>query len=97
VEDIQQLLAVTGVLIALVTSLYMLRSKGIVRFALQSKLTSGPRRLKSIERLPLTAQHSLHLVSISGRELLIGVSPGGCSVLDGTGLRVSSNEEGLVR
>ena len=96
-EDIQQLLAVAGVLIALVTSLYVLRSKGIVRFALQAKLASGPRRLKSIERLPLTAQHSLHLVSISGRELLIGVSPAGCSVLDSPGLRAGSAEEGLVR
>jgi len=30
----------------------------------------------------LTQQHSLHLVSVSGRILLIAVSPGGCSVLD---------------
>jgi flagellar biogenesis protein FliO len=41
------------------------------------------RRMQTIERLALTPQHSLHLVNVSGRVLLIAVSPGGCSVLDG--------------
>jgi flagellar biogenesis protein FliO len=38
--------------------------------------------LQSIERLPLTPQHSLHLVRVAGRTVLIAVSPGGCSLLD---------------
>jgi flagellar biogenesis protein FliO len=95
VEDIQQALAVVAVLIALVTSLFVLRNKGIVRFAMQEKVASNRRRMQAVERLPLTAQHSLHLVNVAGRELLIAVSPSGCSVLDGAPRR--TDEEGLVR
>jgi flagellar biogenesis protein FliO len=97
VEGIQQALAVVAVLIALVTSLFVLRSKGIVRFAIQGKLASNTRRMQSLERLPLTAQHSLHLVNVAGRELLIAVSPSGCSVLDGAPRRIGSDDEGLLR
>jgi flagellar biogenesis protein FliO len=46
--------------------------------------------MKTIERLPLTAQHSLHLVSVGGRTLLVAVSPGGCSVIEGVALSVSA-------
>jgi hypothetical protein len=54
VEDIQQALAVVAVLIVLVTSLFVLRSKGIVRFAIQGKLASNTRRMRpsSACRLP---------------------------------------------
>ena len=96
-EDIQQALVVIAVLIALAASMYVLRSKGIVRFAMQAKIGSSARRLQSIERLPLTAQHSLHLVIVSGRELLIAVSPSGCSVLHGASTGFGSDEPGLVR
>ena len=96
-EDLQQVLAVVAVLIALVTSLFVLRSKGIVRFAIQGRLASNTRRMQAVERLPLTAQHSLHLVNVAGRELLIAVSPSGCSVLDGAPRRISVDEEGLLR
>ena len=104
-EDFQQVLAVTAVLIGLVASLFVLRSKGIVRFAMQGKLASKARRLQAVERLSLTAQHSLHLVNVAGRELLIAVSPSGCSVLDDTAQianqrlnpRVSSDERELLR
>ncbi len=40
------------------------------------------RHLQSIERLPLTPQHSLHLVEAEGRRLLVAVHPAGCSVLE---------------
>jgi flagellar biogenesis protein FliO len=53
--------------------------------------------LQSIERLPLTAQHSLHLVRVAGRVILIAVSPGGCSVLDGGGFEAIENEGRLIR
>ena len=71
-----------GVLLALVTSLYVLSRKGVVRFTMLGKFTSDTRRLQAIERLTLTAQHSLHLVKVSDRELLILVSPTGCSIVD---------------
>lgn len=96
-EDIQQILAVVAVLIALVTSLFVLRSKGIVRFSMYAKLSSDTRRLRTIERLPLTAQHSLHLVSVGGREVLIAVSPAGCSLLDRGTRTLDPENEGLLR
>jgi flagellar biogenesis protein FliO len=84
VEEIQQAVVVMAVLGALGIALYVLRSRGMVRFGLKGMGEASSRRLQAIERLPLTAQHSLHLVKVSGRTMLIAVSPGGCSVLDGS-------------
>ncbi len=81
-EPLQQATAVFVVLALLGLAFYWLRAKGVARFALPGMAGSGQRRLQSIERLPLTAQHSLHLVRVAGRLVLIAVSPGGCSVLD---------------
>jgi flagellar biogenesis protein FliO len=39
------------------------------------------RSLASIERLALTPQHSLHLVRIGGREVMVATFPSGCSLL----------------
>lgn len=41
------------------------------------------RRLELIERLPLTPHHSLHVVRMDEKLLLIGVSPSGCVLLEG--------------
>jgi flagellar biogenesis protein FliO len=81
-ETIQQTLVVLFVLGLLGATLYWLRSQGMARF--NGKIgRAGGRRMQTIERLALGPQHSLHLVNVSGRVLLIAVSPGGCSVLDG--------------
>ena len=50
---------------------------------------SKQRLLQSIERLPLTPQHSLHLVRVEDRTVLVAVSPSGCSLLEPT--RFESN------
>ena len=42
----------------------------------------APRRMQVVERLPLTPQHSLHLVRIDGRLLVVASGPGGCSLLE---------------
>jgi flagellar biogenesis protein FliO len=45
----------------------------------------GPRserRMRVIERLPLTAQHSIHIVAVDGRTFIVGASPSGCQLLD---------------
>jgi len=83
VEPFQQATAVFVVMALLGIAFYWLRSRGMARFTLPGMAGSSQRRLQSIERLPLTAHHSLHLVKVSGRIVLIAVSPGGCSVLDG--------------
>ena len=86
-EEIQQWLAVAAVLTMAGAALYVLRNKGLLRFAIQANRSDSDRRLQSLERLPLTAQHSLHLVRVAERVLLIAVSPNGCSVLDRGGPR----------
>ena len=39
------------------------------------------RSLATMERLALTPQHSLHLVRIQGREMVVATHPHGCTVL----------------
>jgi len=82
-ETIQQICAVLVVLGLLGGSLYWLRSRGMAQFAAAGIGRGGKRRMQSLERLALTPQHSLHLVNVGGRVLLIAVGPGGCSVLEG--------------
>jgi flagellar biogenesis protein FliO len=82
-EAIQQTLVVVFVLGLLGATLYWLRGQGIARFGGKSAVRGSARRMQSIERMALSPQHSLHLVNVGGRVLLIAVSPGGCSLLDG--------------
>ncbi|HEY3825665.1 MAG TPA: flagellar biosynthetic protein FliO [Bryobacteraceae bacterium] len=93
-----QLFAVGGVLLLLAVSLYFLRRKGHARFGFRTAGgAQGARQLQSIERLPLTSQHSLHLIRVYGRTVLIAVSPGGCSVLDGSAWTTATEERTAVR
>jgi flagellar biogenesis protein FliO len=94
VEPLQQATAVFVVLALLGIAFYWLRARGVARFSLRGMAGSTERRLQSIERLPLTAHHSLHLVRVAGRVVLIAVSPGGCSVLDRGDWNFSSTEGG---
>jgi flagellar biogenesis protein FliO len=90
-DAIQPVLSVLLVLGLLGGTLYWLRAKGVARFrgkGFGAFGRQGGRQMQAIERLPLTPQHSLHLVSVGGRTLLVAVSPGGCTVVDGVGLPV---------
>jgi flagellar biogenesis protein FliO len=68
----------------------------MVRFGIKGIGETNVRQLQSIERLPLTAQHSLHLIRVAGRVMLVAVSPGGCSVLDGAAWD-SKHDQGTLR
>ena len=96
-EWIQQIATVLFVLGLLGGTLYWLRNKGVARFTVKGMGRSSQRRMQSIERLPLTQQHSLHLVSVSGRNLLIAVSPGGCSVVDASVWEAPLENRGVMR
>lgn len=80
-EPFQQATAVLVVLGLLGVTLYALRVKGLP-IVTRRGAAGGQRRLESIDRLPLTPQHSLHLVRVEGRTVLIAVSPGGCSMVE---------------
>ncbi len=77
---LQQFLAVFLVLGLLVGALWLARCKGFasVRLPLVRPSAAG-RNMQVIERVTLSAQHSLHLVSLGGRIIVVGVSPGGVS------------------
>ena len=81
-EAIQQTLAVFCVLALLGGTLYWLRRKGLAQFNVKGMGRSTGRRMQTIERLSLSPQHSLHLVTVDGRTVLIAVSPGGCAVVE---------------
>jgi flagellar biosynthetic protein FliO len=79
---LQQLLAIFLVLALLVTTLWLLRRKGLASVNLSlPKRSAGPKEMELIERLTLTAHHSLHLVRVKDRVILIGLSPSGCNTL----------------
>lgn len=80
-EWMEQAGAVFFVLALLGGTLWWLRSRGAIAGAGLVRL-GGEKRLRSIERLPLTPQHSLHLVRFAGRALLVSSSPGGCTLLE---------------
>jgi flagellar biogenesis protein FliO len=96
-ESLQQVLTVLFVLGLLGGTLFWLRRKGLARFTVKGLGRAGSRQMQSIEQLPLTPQHSLHLVRVAGKVLLIAASPGGCSVLDGTGWEVPTETRMVSR
>jgi len=77
---LQQFLAVSLVLGLLVGALWLVRRKGFANVRLPLVRSSAPgRNMQVIERVTLSAQHSLHLVSLGGRLIVVGVSPAGVS------------------
>jgi len=93
-EAMQPALAVLLVLGLLGGALYCLRAKGVARFSGKGLGRSGARQMQTLERLTLTPQHSLHLVSVGGRTLLVAVSPGGCTVVDALASPISTEAAG---
>ena len=89
-EVFQQLLMVLIVLGLLCGALWALKRKGWVRTGLRRKREEGTPRLEVIDRLPLTQHHSLHLVRLADRTLLIGLSPNGCNLLESAQIALPS-------
>jgi len=80
-EAIQPILAMCLVLILLGGALWWLRRKGLAQFS-SSSFGKTNRRMELLERLPLSPGHTLHLVRVGGRVLLVASSPGGCALLE---------------
>jgi len=51
--------------------------RGLARTRVQGKTKS----MVAVERLALTPQHTLHIVRVNGREVLVATHPQGCSVV----------------
>lgn len=68
-----QMIAVVVVLGAMAAALWTLNRRRIP--------AGGQTHLRLEGRVPLTANHSLHLVYFEGSRLLVATHPGGCTVL----------------
>ncbi len=77
-----QIIAVFFVLVLLAATLWLLRRKGLATVNTVLAKRSKQKFMQVVERAPLTANHSLHLVRIGDRIILIGVSPSGCQGID---------------
>jgi len=89
-ETFQQLWGVVIVLGVLCGGLWLLKRKGWARTSFRRSDEDGGPRLEVVDRLPLTPQHSLHLIRLADRTLLIGLSPNGCNLLESTSSPVAS-------
>ena len=94
-EEIQQVLAVVAVLALLGGALWWLRRKGVAQFTVRGPGAGKTKSMRVVERLALTPQHSLFLVRVAGRTMLIAASPGGCSILDGVAAELADERMAL--
>jgi flagellar biogenesis protein FliO len=78
-EVMGQIAAVAGVLALLGVTLWWLRRRGFAGMPLARR--PARRRLECLERLPLSPQHTLHLVRLGEAALLVASSPAGCSLM----------------
>jgi len=81
-EMFQQLTIVAVILGILCGSVWLLKRKGWARTTIRRGRVEGEPRLEVIDRLVLTPHHSLHLVRLADRTLLVGLSPNGCNLLE---------------
>ena len=79
-EAIRQMLAMCLVLGLLAGGLWWLRRKGLAKFS-HPGFGKSERQMQLVEKLALSPGHSLHLVRVGGRMLLVASSPGGCALL----------------
>jgi flagellar biosynthetic protein FliO len=79
-DIVKQSLAITFVFVLLWVALWFLRKKGAVRIGL-ARRSSAPDILETQGRLALSAQHSVHVIRVGERELVLAVHPQGVTLL----------------
>ena len=77
----QQSAAITIVLVLLWLVLWWLKRRGLAGVTGRLRLGDSKRQMEVLQRLPLTAHHSLQLVRIRERNVLVAVHPGGLAVI----------------
>jgi flagellar biogenesis protein FliO len=79
-DIVRQSLAITFVFALLWTALWLLRKKGRIRIG-SRKLQRGCGMLESRGRLVLSQQHTIQLVRIGQRDLVLALHPAGVTLL----------------
>jgi flagellar biogenesis protein FliO len=77
----QQVLAVFLVLALLAGLLWFLRSRGLAHYRGPAGRKSA-KHLEAVARLPLTPQHSVHLIRVADHMVLLALSPAGCTLVE---------------
>jgi len=82
-DVLRQVFSVVLVFSLLGAVLWLLRRGGRISFQslARMRVQGNTRSMVAVERLVLTPQHTLHLVCIHGREVLVATHPQGCSVI----------------
>lgn len=78
---LQQVLAVLAVFGFLGGSLWWLRRRGLAQFAIGNERKKGS-VLTHVDRLALSPTHTLHLVRMGDRGILVASWPGGCQAIE---------------
>lgn len=78
---LQQMLGVVTVLALLAGTLWWLRRRGIASVVTLARRGQSD-IVQHVQRLPLSPTHSLHLIRVSGRAILLACSPSGCQLLE---------------
>jgi flagellar biogenesis protein FliO len=81
-DILPQLLAILGVFALLGFTLWWLKRRGAVQiapmpFRMSASKGTHPKMLQRVDALQLSPTHSLNLVRMADRAILIGISPGG--------------------
>jgi flagellar biogenesis protein FliO len=87
-NGLEQLGPVAAVLGLLCLMLWLFQSRGMLRITgirLDGLRGDRQREMQCMERIALTPQHSLHLVRVKDRTLVIGVAPSGCTLIQDFG------------
>jgi flagellar biogenesis protein FliO len=82
VETIQQILSVLLVLALVACAAWFLTKRGGGQLRWPPRARRRTAALEAVERLPLSAQHSLHLVRLADRALLVASHGGGCTLIE---------------
>lgn len=82
-DVLRQVFSVLLVFALLGAVLWLLRRGGKISFQGMAwkRALGDTRTMVAVERLSLTPQHTLHIVRIDGRDVLVVTHPQGCSVL----------------
>lgn len=76
--EFSQILAVVAVFALLGGALFALRSHGLAGFRHKLVGANERRRMEVLERLPLSPAHSLQIVRVEDKLLLVSIAPQAC-------------------
>jgi flagellar biogenesis protein FliO len=82
-DVLRQVFSVLLVFSLLGVALWALRRGGRVSFQgfARKRIPGHSKSMAVVERLALTPQHTLHVVRVNGREVIVATHPQGCTVI----------------